>query len=374
MHAICTVVAYNYIAQAMALESSIKEHNPGYDFYILIVDGMSRNIEALQHANILIGDDLDIDNGIFLSLSSYYDLFEISTAVKPTLLRTLIARGYQSVTFLDPDTQVFASLAEVINRSNTTPILLTPHRLTPVGSNHHYHDEKSYLRYGIFNLGFISVNENAIEFLKWWEEKLRWSCRRYSGDVSYTDQKWIDLVPAYFQYGLVTHKGYNVAPWNLSERPLSKSNSGKIMAGDSELVFIHYSQMSSLLAQGKESDAWEKFSENHLNDKDSLDLVRQLTKEYSDQLQQNRRVVAGLDYEAKKWKKESFHLRAYRIKLDQKGVINRKWYGLFEVKIRLLFDPIIINLERFSVFNALVDGISVDLMRVYRKLFRTALK
>ena len=42
-----------------------------------------------------------------------YDVTELSTAVKPALLRALLKRTGGPVTYLDPDIEVFASLAEI---------------------------------------------------------------------------------------------------------------------------------------------------------------------------------------------------------------------------------------------------------------------
>jgi hypothetical protein len=374
MHAICTIVAHNYLGQALTLETSIQKHNPEHDFFVLIVDGIKSESELFNQAKILVGKDLDMDQDVFVKMSSYYDLFEISTAVKPTLLRTLISRGYETVTFLDPDTQLFGSLVEAINLSIENPIVLTPHRLSPVEKFNVFHDEKAYLKYGVFNLGFISVNKDSVPFLIWWESKLRWSCTRYMGDTCYTDQKWIDLVPAFFEYFLLTHKGYNLAPWNLSERPLSRTYSGKLMAGGHELIFVHYSQMSSLLSIGKDTQAWEQFLESKNQENDSLRIAKELTKNYGVELRQNRETALKSNYEAIEWPKESFHLRAFRIESDRKSRNLDRGLWRAQVKLKSLADPIVIKLERFSTFNGLVDGISRDASRVFQKFLRKVLK
>ena len=50
-------------------------------------------------------------------MAAIYDVMELSTAVKPWLLRHLLERpGVDSVTYLDPDIQVFDSLDEIVER------------------------------------------------------------------------------------------------------------------------------------------------------------------------------------------------------------------------------------------------------------------
>ena len=47
-------------------------------------------------------------------MAAGYSVLELSTAVKPWLLRHLLhERGAERITYLDPDIQVFASLGEV---------------------------------------------------------------------------------------------------------------------------------------------------------------------------------------------------------------------------------------------------------------------
>jgi hypothetical protein len=56
----------------------------------------------------------------------------------------------------------------------------------------------------------------------------------------FTDQRWVDLAPGYFDVSVVRHPGINVAKWNVDERPLRLGPSGW-RAGDGQLVMMHYS-------------------------------------------------------------------------------------------------------------------------------------
>lgn len=364
MDAICTVIAHNYFSQAMVLANSLRGTNENFHFIVLVVDGLSRDIPWLPNAEIMIAEDLELEKEIFHEMCSYYDLFEISTAVKPTLLKTLLSRGYETVTFIDPDTKVFGSMEIIKSISRSTSIILTPHRYTPLRAGIPNLTEKAYLRYGVFNLGFISVNATSVRFLDWWEERLRWDCRRYTGEVSYTDQKWIDLVPAYFDYHLLRHKGFNLAPWNLDERPITINKSRTLYAGEDELIFVHFSQMSSQLASGNSTDAWERHLSGLSDLEESLEFVLHLTKDYSSELRLNRLSVNSQPYPIINWPKESFHLRSYRIGLSigNKNNLQSGGYRLFYT-FRIL-DPLIMKFEKFSTFNSLIDGLIADYERI----------
>jgi len=364
LNAICTVIAANYIAQALTLEESVKRLNPNEDFFVLVIDAISKEIPLFNHAQILIGSDLLIEEQHFRDICSNYDLFEASTAIKPSFFKTLLAMGYETVTFLDPDTQLFCEVDRVFNVSKEHSIVLTPHRLSPVDPTAVNQKEESFLRYGTFNLGFISVNQNAKGFLDWWEEKLHWSCRRYSGDVVYTDQKWIDLVPSYFDFYCLRDFGYNLAPWNLDERPLSFSQSGHLLANSERLVFIHYSQMSSTLARGEKSNLWDYYQEGQEVNVESIEIAKKLTDNYAYLLLKNKELAANLKVFTLEWPNQSFHLRALKIKNAQNVKVT-----LAKSKIRtlILVDPLIRRLERSDTFNSLLDGISKDWRRLRAK-------
>jgi lipopolysaccharide biosynthesis glycosyltransferase len=365
LNAICTVIAANYLPQALTLEESVSRNNPEEDFFVLIIDGLDRDLPVFKHAKILLGSDLEIDKQHFKDICTIYDLFEASTAIKPTLFKTLLNQGYKTVTFLDPDTQLFGSLDSLFEVSERYSIVLTPHRLTPVSENAVNQKEESFLRYGTFNLGFISVNQNSMQFLDWWEEKLHWSCRRYSGDIVYTDQKWIDLVPSYFDYFCLRDPGYNLAPWNLDERELNISPGGELFVNANKLVFIHYSQMSSTLAKGMTSNLWDYYQEGLDSNKESLKLARNLTGDYAKLLLQNKSLVNQIEIPKFDWGRGSFHLRAFLISLA-KG--NKSKFAASKLRILRMIDPLVARLERADTFNSLFDGIQKDFRRLKKKL------
>jgi hypothetical protein len=60
----------------------------------------------------------------------------------------------------------------------------------------------------------------------------------------FTDQRWCDLVPAFFgRVHILRDPGYNVASWNLSRRPVSISLDGVMQAGGSPMRFFHFTKV-----------------------------------------------------------------------------------------------------------------------------------
>jgi hypothetical protein len=283
MDRLCTIISLNYLPQAMALLDSTKKIYPNIDFFILITDAKSRDQKGLEWATVLLPEDLDIPSDWLADMRSYYDLVELATSFKPFLLKTLLAGDVSTATFLDPDILVFSELEDGMSAAKSTGIAITPHRLTPSNIVTSNFSELSFLRYGIFNLGYIAVGQKALPMLQWWSERLRWYCTRFPDDVVFTDQKWINFVPAFYDHTVIRNPGYNFAPWNIDERPLGNVN-GVLYINEIRLVFIHFSQMSSILANGGSTDLWQRGIGTSDEGAASLKLISSITEGYSETL------------------------------------------------------------------------------------------
>jgi hypothetical protein len=121
-------------------------------------------------------------------------------------------------------------------------------------------------------LGFISVSKNAIPMLNWWGERLIRFGTRFPTENFFTDQKWIDFVPALFKCLVLKDPTLNLAPWNIDERLLSKLDN-VICVGNIPLKFIHFSQMSSSLSLGKTTNLWNEALFNVLDSQESLKII-----------------------------------------------------------------------------------------------------
>ena len=216
MNRLCTIIAQNYLPQAMALLESARKIYPDIEFYVLITDAISSSQPLLEGARVLLPTDLDIEPEWLSDMQSYYDPVEFATSLKPFLLNTLLTSGVATVTFLDPDILLFSELTQGFEAAKKSGIALSPHRLTPSEIQGKNFGELSFLKYGVFNLGYISVGQSGRPMLEWWGDRLRWFCTRFPDDVIFTDQKWMDLVPALFSLSVIRAFGYDFAPWNIN--------------------------------------------------------------------------------------------------------------------------------------------------------------
>jgi glycosyltransferase involved in cell wall biosynthesis len=242
----CTVVARNYLAYARVLARSLEVLDDGSQLSVLVLDDVEGAVvESDEPFAVLRLPDLDISARELHNMTVIYDVLELATAVKPWLLHRVLADD-DVACYLDPDIEVFASLAPVEALARRHGIVLTPHSTTPLPRDGLLPSEETIRLAGTFNLGFIAVSRDAGAFLAWWSERLRRECRVEIEAGLFVDQKWIDFVPSYFDHTVLVDDGYNVAYWNLFERDVKLGTEGYEVNGR-PLRFFHYSGFDPLI-------------------------------------------------------------------------------------------------------------------------------
>lgn len=237
-----------YLSRARVLARTFKKKNPGIAFILILVDvlpdGYRLDSQEEPFDDVIEVREIGISD--FSAWSFKHNVVELCTAVKASAALYL-SRFFSKVIYLDPDIAVFSSLDTLVELLDKREILLTPHQLTPCEA----HDlpikdiELCSLRHGIFNLGFfaISSKNQGIEFLEWWQSRLLKYCYEDIPSGIFTDQKWCDVVPAYFSSSLVVRDfGCNVASWNLYERSIRFIDGNLVVNNDFPLRFYHFTK------------------------------------------------------------------------------------------------------------------------------------
>ena len=206
MAAVYTSITLSYLAKARVLVRSVKRHNPGYRFYLVLAEpappwlaeGIAGGREPFDR--LVTIDDLPIaDKAAWLF---GLDVIEACTGVKAAAMQLLQEKfGEDRVIYLDPDIAVFHGLEPLVEMLGDHSILLTPH--CPAAETEieaMIYNEISSLAHGIYNLGFIAVAGDAEgrRLTAWWAQRLRHFCHYDIPRGLFTDQRWIDLVPAQF--------------------------------------------------------------------------------------------------------------------------------------------------------------------------------
>jgi hypothetical protein len=262
-----TCCSNNYLAQASILAETLKKENPNYKFYVFLVDRYSNKINYEDFPFTIIQfEELPIQDVDFMI--SNYNVIELNTSVKATAFKYLFKHFSPSlILFFDPDIYVFSKLDIIEQYLETNEIVLTPHITAPInqGANP---NENVFLNFGIYNLGFIGLKNspNTNDFLNWWESKLLAQCKINPCQGIFVDQLWINHAPIFFQNVFVTkHLGLNIAPWNLHERTVTKSQNKLTVNNDFDLIFFHFSDYNYLNPEVLSSKYIRNTFENNSN-------------------------------------------------------------------------------------------------------------
>lgn len=239
-----TSICSNYLPKAMALAESLKRHNPDAIFVLCLVEreAPAAAVDFPHFDEVVLAKDAGWDD--FDRFMFRHSIVEASTAVKPRFMIHLTERYPEADKFvyLDPDVLVYSRLSELEALLDGHSIVLAPHLLRPGNIDM----EISSLAHGSYNLGFLAVAraENSARFLKWWADRLFLYCYDDKARGIFTDQKWIDLAPSFFDCHILKHHGYDFATWSLLGSDLSGRDGNYVVNGD-PLRFIHFSGLDS---------------------------------------------------------------------------------------------------------------------------------
>lgn len=249
MH-IFTSVTANYIPKACVLAKSVKKFHPDATFHLLISDQIPTWLKSQSECfdTILQIDDLQIPNRKAWIFK--HRLVELCTAVKGFGFQEIIARyNPEKIIYLDPDITVMSRLDRIIENLDRHSILLTPHQTVPDTDQRAIVDnEICSLRHGIYNLGFVAIRNSSEgrRFVDWWAKRLEHFCFDDIPNGLFTDQRWCDLAPAFFEDLLIMREPiYNVCTWNLTQRKVSGSVPDNILINGQPLCFYHFSGFDS---------------------------------------------------------------------------------------------------------------------------------
>ena len=249
-----TIVAKNYIGLAQVLEESVNAHSSDVQFYIIVSDELV-NLPELPLNVLSARKALNLPDEQWEQMAFKYNLVEFCTAIKPYCFDFFFKQKDAGKTiYLDPDILAYSSLNPIFDELGRQSILITPHILNMHSPFKGDYPDHLFLVNGIFNLGFIAVNNTVVaqQFLQWWQYRMI-DGAYFDNDMGLaTDQKWINFLPAIIpQDELVISRnaGMNAAPWNFFERELFfdngnyfvKQRENSVDTSITSLIFVHFS-------------------------------------------------------------------------------------------------------------------------------------
>lgn len=248
----CFYTSFNkaYLSQALILADSLRKVYAGkVDIVALVVDELEDHEYEYFGIfdQVILAKDLEIPN--FKSWIFGLNIVEAATAVKPFGLCQLL-QNYSHVTYMDPDTMIYSPLDEIVAAKEEWDIALTPHQISPQMEDWVVlSTEMESLKFGVFNLGFLSVKATAQgkKIAEWWRDRCYEYCVEDVERGLFTDQKLFDLAPAIFSgVHVLRHPGYNVATWNICERNLSFDEKTGVSVNKFPLRFCHFTKATHI--------------------------------------------------------------------------------------------------------------------------------
>ena len=247
-----TSFSYSYLNRARVLVESLRRHHPDWQLWAIVTDQCPEDMdhdwadEGFDH--VVFAEDLfgeETEQWLF-----GHNIVEACTAVKGAAAAHILnTKGCTKLLYFDPDIAVFNPLDEVLEALETFDIVLTPHQIAPeprASIQAIQDNELTSLTHGIFNLGFVALSNRAEaqRFAGWWDARLRDWCHDRRDIGVFVDQKWCDLVPAFFDNVKIERDpGCNVASWNLSHRRLTIDDAGQIRVNGAPLKFYHFTKL-----------------------------------------------------------------------------------------------------------------------------------
>jgi len=245
-----TSITSNYLPKARVLAKSVKKHNPDAVFHLVLSDKPPEgfNITNEPFDSLILIENLnipDLDSWIFK-----HSVVELCTAVKgPAFVKIFETTQAEKVIYFDPDIVVLHNLKNLSDILDKSSVILTPHQIVPDTTDDAIIDnEICSLKHGVYNLGFLAVrrSENGLNFLHWWRDRLLKFCYDDIPNGLFTDQKWIDLAPAFFDdIFILRDKTCNVATWNLTHRKVYADEDNALFIEGSPVKFFHFSGFDS---------------------------------------------------------------------------------------------------------------------------------
>ena len=244
---ICTIITSNYAHYAFVLHDSLIRFNADIKFCVLVTSGdfNTQIKEEFERREIIVFKIDDFKQySIALQLKekyndSYHDAYR--WGMKPILIQKLLNEGYDNVIYVDSDIYFFGKYDFLFEELEECELLLSPHWRCSDPFINSREFRYNFLD-GIYNGGFIGASKGSEEVLEYWAKLCLFNCEVNRNAGFYVDQRYLDILPSRFEgVKSITHKGCNVANWNVIDCKRVEQPSGDVLINDKDpIVFIHF--------------------------------------------------------------------------------------------------------------------------------------
>lgn len=245
----CTIITFDYLHYALALNDSLLQYNHEIKLNILVVDSTQSKVPVPGNISFFMPNEVCFDEVGDRILNKYSEQKKdvLRWALKPVFIKYLLNNGFDKVIYCDCDIFFYNDYKFLFNELDQYDVLLSPHWRcsTPFVQDTTDFDRANFqilFTEGLYNGGIIGSCKQGIGAMNWWARACEYICRKEPSFGFFDDQTHLNLLPVIFEnIGIIRHKGYNIANWNQVDckRELYNTNEVKIN-GIWELVCIHF--------------------------------------------------------------------------------------------------------------------------------------
>jgi len=253
MKTFCTIITGNYYAYALSLLESLCEYSENQiSLHVFVSDeSMEKSFLQdiqIQHKGIFFHylDDVQTEMAIKLNNKyhkTYMDAYRWS--MKPVFMNYLIQeKGFEKVIYLDCDLFFYNKHDFLFDLLDEHRVILSPHWRCSDNPNDDFVNFKLNFQGGIYNGGYVGINNKAVEIMNYWANLCLSACEINFENGFYVDQKYLDILHSKFEgIGVLRHRGANVATWNLLDNKRSVNESGEVVINENyPIIFIHFTK------------------------------------------------------------------------------------------------------------------------------------
>jgi hypothetical protein len=210
------------------------------------VDG-PKNIEKVYNPNLVLFHLEELNSELSEKLKTKYknQIDKLRWSLKPIFLKFLLEEKLiEKIIYIDNDVAFFNDFKFLFEALTQKTVLLTPHHYPRYPDKMQNWLEANF-KVGLFNAGFIGVNNKASYVLDWWGNCCLYRCEKSAWRGLFDDQKYLDLIPIMEPNALILqHPGCNIAEWNreVCKRSLDPLNGNVLINGNWPVVFIHFNR------------------------------------------------------------------------------------------------------------------------------------
>lgn len=243
----CTYFDQRYLMRGLALIESLEAHCPQFEIWVLCLDDATCDLLtrlAWPGVHTIRVQEIERANPDLAAVKPHRTLLEYYFTCTPSLPRFVLDRhpGVDLITYLDADLFFFANPTPLFTEIGTGSIGLVRQDMAD-------QDPVAIAQYGIYNVSWVTFRRDAtgLACLHWWHERCIEWCFLRSEDGKFGEQKYLDDWPTRFAGVVVlTHKGANLAPWNVSNHSVTDGAGKGIMVDGQPLIYYHFSRLTQI--------------------------------------------------------------------------------------------------------------------------------